>query len=266
MEWISDFKKNLNNPFNVKGFHILLNKNVINDVDPKLVENKYIDRQPSKKKIDIDDSIKAILQDKMSSNKACDSSINVDTSTFTYPSFEYGGGLTDEIGEIDRSRLETKARNLVKKMKLLENDFDLEMYLNIINKKPTKNILEEVVSRLERDVSLIEGTSYVENGILAIAGAVEEYLDGSKKIFGTGLNAKGLTDMMEVTLRDRKTETSELNRSISDKIGSSPTSKLAFDFLLNTVLVTQSNRRGTSELQRCIKMKKRIEKPIEKKN
>lgn len=267
MEYIDNFKRDLHNPINIKGFYTTFNNENIKDNINIKDEEALLLNEKLETKIDVDVMIKNILAGKsINTNTSVKAPINKaysmmsDFLPFDTTYGEESNSLKKEMENLEMELLKNRGRDLLKEITILDSKFNVDVYSNIIeNKTVNKDTLIQIINVLESEISSNEGRTLVQEGIIVLAGVVESYFDGSKDVFGHNVNLKGLSDNLEVSLRKRKTETSIIHRQLKESIGLGPVMQIGLDILINTASTAQRNHRGTSNVKRAVKIKKKLD-------
>lgn len=299
MEYIPEFKKNINNPYNIKGFYKLFNnqniKPTIKDEDIKSIQSSILNEQNSNRKsiedvikdygvnystVDFNDKFKNLNStQKLVSHGDDDYKMNykadyldqntsikeVENFDFIEEIKEYESdeevSIEKEMEAIEKERIKSRIRTVLREIKLSDTNYEVEVYYNIIKKPGIKlSQLTHVLNILETDLSGFEGQSFIKDGIVAITGMVESYVDGTVNIMGRYPDLTGLSNSMEVSLRKRKIETAKIHRNFREKVGWGPWSQVGIEFVLNTGITIQRNSRGTdSETQNAVRLRRNID-------
>jgi hypothetical protein len=292
MEHFENFKKNVHNPYNIKGFYSLFNNsNVKEGVNIEDIEARIVG-EAVKVKIDPQAEVNKIL----SSNKIPlttgpthpelqksngwiqpqPSSYPVSspfTSTAALGSFDFvkntdyttnytmvpKSTLEKKMDFIQLERLRCRCKELLKELKTNDKEFDCDPYYNIIqDPEVDQMMLEEVRAILEVELSGYEGRSFISDGIVAVLGIAEKYFDGSTSVMGHKIDLTGLADTTDVSLRKRKMETTAVYRDVKEKIGIGPYLQLGFDIAVNVAITAQKNSSGATDTQRAVRTKERM--------
>ena len=180
---------------------------------------------------------------------------------FNYvPTIDYKeDDVNRQLEDIFKQRKKNRIKELLKEIKIEDTTFDADAYFRIINNPNiTDQALKTITEILEQELSCYEGKSSVTDFILMGTGFLEGYFDGSISVCGSNPDLEGLSDTMEVTLRKRKMETTNVHRDVKETLGFGSYAQLGFDLLTATVTTAQKNKRGTSATKRAIKLKKNI--------
>jgi hypothetical protein len=276
-EHFDDFKRNLNNPYNIKDFYKLLNEqNIKDDANPGEIVKKKVDT----KGIINDLLAKAMVNSNKpkgptslpnagsftgSSNASFNSVpsnvdfIKLNDYSSVYKSSQAVSTLEKQLEDIELSTIKSRIKELLKEIKIADKDFDCELYVKFMNNPETdQHNLNKIRSILENELGGYEGRSFVTDIIIAGTGLLEGHFDGTKSVLGYNLDLTGLSDTFDLSLRKRKIETAAIYRQGKESLGLGPISQLAIDLLVNTVITAQKNSGKSNETQKAIKLRERL--------
>jgi len=281
-EHFEDFKRNINNPYNIKGFYKLFNQEYIKEnIDLALIESKILG-EAVKPKIDTKALINDILLKAIpNTNKRSPSSLptpatfgtnnntpikpdNIDFIKFNDYSNAYRNNtnvstLEKQLEDIELSTIKTRIKEILKEIKFNDKDFDCELYMKFINNPEIdQHNLNRIKAHLESELGSYEGRSLVMDFAIAGTGLLEGYFDGTKSVLGYKPDLTGLSDTFELSLRKRKIETATIYRQGKELIGLGPVSQIGLDLLVTTVITAQKNQGKSSETQKAIKLRERL--------
>ena len=291
LDWIDVYRNNLENPLNLKGFRLLLNKEAFksNITEEKLqqIESEILEI-PYKKNPERDikkllDEIElpprriepkkfnnVVLGGKSFSTQPGDVKDTPRKNTqfeFIYdeePVSDITKDITNtldyELELLKKEEVRMRIRDAIKELKVLNPDDD--GMDNIIKLSRSTNLsteqLEHIRIMLDNEVSSYEGRVFVKDSIVSMLGLVETYFDGTTNVMGRYPDLTGFSDKMEVSLRKRKTETARIYQSVKETIGLSPTTQIGFDALVNGISTIKRNADSSTATQSAIRMTRDI--------
>lgn len=290
MEYITEFKKNINNPYNIKAFFKLFNKNNLKenltDSDIKEFQSEILKERKKKRKTKIDDILNDIgityknpnINDKLKdlNNRVEITPVDtvIDTGTVSKISGfdfletdidddnDYGDTTIElEMEGIDKERIKGRIRTVLREIKLVDDHYDVDIYYRITeNNGISIDQLSHILSIVEGELSGYEGRTFVKDGIIMVTGFVEGYFDGTVNVLNRFPDLSGLQDAMEVSLRKRKVETANIHRTIRDKVGLGPWTQIGIDVFLNAGITIQRNAKGsTNETANAVRLKRNLD-------
>lgn len=294
LDWIDDYKNNLENPLNLKGFRLLLNKESFksNITEEKLqqIESEILEipyktnpERDIKKLLDEIEMPARSIEPKKFNNvvlggkkfsiqpgEVRSSNISPKKNSqfeFIYDEEPVSDITKDVVNTLDyelellkKEEVRLRIRDSIKELKVLNPDGD-EMD-TIIKLSKSTNLsteqLEHIRIMLDREVSNYEGRVFVKDSIVSALGLIETYFDGSTNVMGRYPDLTGLGDKMEVNLRKRKTETAHIYQSVKETIGLSPTTQIGLDIFINGLGVLKRNSDSSTSTQSAIRMTRDI--------
>ena len=275
MEHFESFRRNINNPYNIKGFHVLFNKdNIREDVDVKEVEAKLLGEKTVTKfnpkealnailsKVKIPDRPGPIPKSFESDLKPLD---RIKPFEFIKPrdyTSDYNivnkTTLEQQLEQLQIGRLRNDIKKTIKDIIIQDKDFDASDYINILeNPEADKDVLNQIKFILESELGGYEGRGSVVDGIETFLSFAEKYFDGNRTVMGQKIDLTGLTATAVPTLRKRKMETTAVYKDVKEKLGVGPYFQLGFDVVSSIAITAHNNSNSSSDLQRAVRTKER---------
>lgn len=228
MMYINDFKENINNPNNIKGFYRLLNPLFLKPINLKECENE-------------------ILKVKY---KPDPSPVKYNQTEFVRFNDSPISKMEDKLSVVNIQILRNKILNVIKRLKIVGQD--ITIYEAVMKEDLSRAELDQLHNILSGELSGFEGNKFIEDLIVGGCDLAEGTLDGTFEIAGFYPTVPGFADSVRVTMRKRNDLTSSLYTSFQQKVNPGPLGQLFLD--VGMCFATSLKNDQKEEIRRAIKV------------